>query len=83
MRDELGKYMSDAQCTTCHGKRLKPEALSVRVADMDISVTGEMSIRDALARFEQLGTELSDKEMEIASRILKDCLLYTSDAADE
>ena len=72
MRDELGKYMSDAQCTTCHGKRLKPEALSVRVADMDISVTGEMSIRDALARFEQLGTELSDKEMEIASRILKE-----------
>jgi len=72
MRDELGKYMSDAQCTTCHGKRLKPEALSVRVADMDISVTGEMSIRDALVRFEQLGTELSDKEMEIASRILKE-----------
>ena len=72
MRDGLGKYMSDAQCTTCHGKRLKPEALSVRVADMDISVTGEMSIRDALARFKQLGTELSDKEMEIASRILKE-----------
>ena len=72
MREELGKYMSDAQCTTCHGKRLKPEALSVRVGDMDISVTGEMSIRDALARFEQLGTELSDKEMEIASRILKE-----------
>ena len=72
MREELGKYMSDAQCTTCNGKRLKPEALSVRVGDMDISITGEMSIRDALARFEQLGTELSDKEMEIASRILKE-----------
>jgi len=72
MREELGKYMSDARCTTCNGKRLKPEALSVRVGDMDISVTGEMSIRDALARFEQLGTELSEKEMEIASRILKE-----------
>ena len=72
MREELGKYMSDAQCETCHGKRLKPEALSVRVGDMDISVTGEMSIRDALARFERLGTELSEKEMEIASRILKE-----------
>jgi len=72
MREELGKYMSDAQCATCHGKRLKPEALSVRVGDMDISVTGEMSIRDALARFEKLGEELSEKEMEIASRILKE-----------
>ncbi|MDB2438213.1 excinuclease ABC subunit UvrA [Hellea sp.] len=72
MREELGKYMSNAQCETCHGKRLKPEALSVRVGDMDISVTGEMSIRDALARFVKLGEELSDKEMEIASRILKE-----------
>ncbi|WP_026940687.1 excinuclease ABC subunit UvrA [Hellea balneolensis] len=72
MREELGKYMSDAQCTTCQGKRLKPEALSVRVADMDISVTQEMSIKDALTRFEELGTELSEKDMEIASRILKE-----------
>ena len=72
MRDELGKYMSDAQCETCHGKRLKREALSVRVADMDISVTQAMSIKDALARFVKLGNELSGKDMEIASRILKE-----------
>ena len=72
MREELSKYMSDAQCETCEGKRLRPEALCVRVADMDISVTGEMSIRDALARFEKLGRELSKKDMEIAERILKE-----------
>ena len=72
MREELSKYMSDAQCATCSGKRLRPEALCVRVADMDISVTGEMSIQDAHARFEQLGKELSKKDMEIAERILKE-----------
>ena len=72
MREELAKYMSDAQCETCHGKRLKPEALSVRVADMDISVTQAMSIKDALARFIKLDEELSGKDMEIASRILKE-----------
>ncbi len=72
MREELSKYMSDAQCETCHGKRLRPEALSVKVADMDISITGEMSIRDAYARFEKLGTDLTDKQMEIAERILKE-----------
>ena len=72
MREELAKYMSDAQCETCHGKRLKPEALSVRVADMDISVTQAMSIKDALARFVKLDEELSGKDMEIASRILKE-----------
>ncbi|MEP1230198.1 MAG: excinuclease ABC subunit UvrA, partial [Litorimonas sp.] len=72
MREDLSKYMSDAQCETCHGKRLRPEALCVRVADMDISITGEMSIADALARFEKLSSELSDKDMKIAERILKE-----------
>jgi len=72
MRDELGKYMSDAPCESCEAKRLRPEALSVKVAGMDISEPGEMSIRDAYARFEKLSTELSDKDMEIAERILKE-----------
>ena len=48
MREELGKYMSDAQCSTCVGKRLKPEALCVKIAAMDITETGDMSIRNAL-----------------------------------
>ena len=72
MREELSKYMSDAQCATCTGKRLKPEALCVRVGDMDISVTGEMSIKDALERFDRLGRELTKQQMEIAERILKE-----------
>ena len=39
---------------------------------MDISVTGEMSIKDALTRFEKLGKELTKQQMEIAQRILKE-----------
>ena len=74
MREELSKYMSDAQCETCEGKRLRPEALSVRVADMDISIPGELSIKEAYTRFDQLRTTLSKKEMEIAERILKEIL---------
>ena len=74
MREELSKYMSDAQCDTCEGKRLRPEALSVRVADMDISIPGELSIKDAYDRFDRLRTTLSAKEMEIAERILKEIL---------
>ena len=72
MREELGKYMSSAKCDSCKGKRLKPEALSVKVAGMDISVTSEMSIQDADARFAALNDELSAKDMEIAERILKE-----------
>jgi excinuclease ABC subunit A len=72
MREELGKYMSNAPCEACDSKRLRPEALSVKVAGMDISEPGDMSIRDAYARFQKLGSELSDKDMEIAERILKE-----------
>ena len=74
MREELSKYMSDARCETCDGKRLRPEALSVRVADMDISIPGELSIKEAYERFDGLQKTLSKKEMEIAQRILKEIL---------
>ena len=72
MRDELGKYMSSARCETCGGKRLKPEALSVKIAGMDISETGEMSIANALKCFEELPKKLTKKQMEIAVRIIKE-----------
>ncbi|WP_298917516.1 excinuclease ABC subunit UvrA [uncultured Algimonas sp.] len=72
VREELSKYQSDSPCETCDGKRLKPEALSVRVGGMDISIPGEMSIAHALDHFEGLKTSLSDKDLEIAERILKE-----------
>lgn len=72
VREELGKYMSDSPCETCDGKRLKPEALSVKIAGMDISGPGEMSIAHSLEHFEGLKTALSAKDMEIAERILKE-----------
>lgn len=72
VRDDLGKYMSDSQCDACGGKRLRPESLCVKVAGMDISEPGDMSIQDAYTRFQKLGTELSEKDMEIAERILKE-----------
>ncbi len=72
MREELGKYMSSAKCDSCDGKRLKAEALCVKVAGMDITVTSDMSIKLAYDRFNALKTELSAKDMEIAERILKE-----------
>jgi len=51
-REELSKYMSDARCETCEGKRLRPEALSVRVADMDISA--ERILKEILDRLKFL-----------------------------
>ena len=71
-RDFLSKFQSSAFCETCEGKRLRPEALAVKIMGMDITETGDMSIKHAQERFEKLGKELSKKDMEIAERILKE-----------
>jgi excinuclease ABC subunit A len=72
MRDELGKYMSDAKCSSCAGKRLKPEALSVRVANMEISEVSDISIKSALKKFSEIPSYLNDKDKKIGERILKE-----------
>jgi excinuclease ABC subunit A len=73
-RDLLSKFQSSARCETCKGKRLRPEALAVKIEGMDITETGNLSIKNAEARFKKLGTELSKKDMEIAERILKEIM---------
>ncbi len=72
VRDFLAKFQSSAKCETCQGKRLRPEALAVKIVGMDITETGDMSISHAKDRFEKLATELSGKDLEIAERILKE-----------
>ncbi len=72
VREELGRYQSDTPCEVCHGKRLKPEALAVKIAGMDISAVSMLAIRPARDWFTALESSLSDKQMEIARRILKE-----------
>src|SRR3546814_7965581 len=33
MREELGKYQTAQPCETCHGARLRPEPLAVKIAE--------------------------------------------------
>ncbi|HRQ77352.1 MAG TPA: excinuclease ABC subunit UvrA [Gemmatimonadaceae bacterium] len=49
VRAELEAYMVVGVCPACHGRRLKPDSLSVTIADKDIGAFTEMSTRDALA----------------------------------
>ena len=72
VREDLQRFQSAQPCETCHGKRLKPEALAVRVAGNDISDATEQSIRDAYAWFDTIEATLSAKDQEIARRILKE-----------
>src|SRR3546814_1293886 len=54
MREELSKYQAAQPCEVCHGARLKPEALAVKVAMRDISSVTCLSVVDALAFFQAL-----------------------------
>ena len=58
MREELSKYQSAAPCETCHGARLRPEPLSIKIAGEDISMSTRRSVRHALDWFSTLEEKL-------------------------
>ena len=66
----LEKFMRSRKCPECEGKRLKEKILSVRINDVNINDVTEMSIIKCAEFFEKL--KLTDKEMEIATLILKE-----------
>jgi len=72
VREELGRFQSETPCEVCHGKRLKPEALAVKVAATDIAEVSRLSIKHAHDWFTALDGKLTDKQMEIGRRILKE-----------
>jgi len=53
-RSEIEKYMVVKTCPTCQGKRLKPEALAVKVAEKNIDQIVNMSIEDCRSFFNQI-----------------------------
>src|SRR6185369_1086079 len=71
-REDLQKYFTDVPCKACHGARLKPEALCVKIAGKTISDVAELSIRAAGTWVTELPTDLTAKQKEIATRILKE-----------
>ncbi|MEK9922503.1 MAG: excinuclease ABC subunit UvrA [Rhodospirillales bacterium] len=72
VREELSKFMSAAACATCKGKRLKPEALAVKIDMRDISEVTDFSVAKAKDWFLELPKTLSPKQLEIGERILKE-----------
>ena len=64
------RFMREVTCPTCQGKRLKPEALAVRVDGKNICEITAMQVSAAKAFFDQI--HLSDKEKIIAKDVLKE-----------
>lgn len=72
VREELGRFQAVTHCDACNGLRLKPEALAVKIDDLNISQATTKSIKTAGAWFDGLEKKLTKKQMQIAARILKE-----------
>ena len=66
----LRQYQTAQECPTCHGTKLQPEALQVRIAGRSIAEVSELPISALIAWLEEL--VLSPMEREIAAHILKE-----------
>ena len=71
-REELGKYFSDVPCEACHGHRLKPEALCVKIGGKHIGEIAELSVKGAGEWFASVPDALNKQQNEIAGRVLKE-----------
>lgn len=74
VREEFSKYQSASTCEFCGGKRLKPEALAVKICGFDIMDASQMSIKAALEWFSGVEAQLTPKKAEIAHKILKEII---------
>src|SRR5262245_3347141 len=69
-QEELEPFRMLRECPTCHGERLKPESLAVRVKGRRISDYVNLPISEAVEVFD--GFALTERESLIASRVLRE-----------
>ena len=70
LREEIEEFMNEQHCPACHGARLKPEALAVRVGGWSITDITGMAIEQLISELETL--QLDDRQATIARPILKE-----------
>jgi excinuclease ABC subunit A len=75
VRLELEEFMRERPCTTCGGKRLKPESLAVTLAGQNLGDVVQLSITEALDFFENVPVRNNGNpglDPQIAAPILKE-----------
>ncbi len=80
VREEMEQYQNNRACGTCHGYRLREEALAVKIGSAKDGAPGhrhvgqvvQMSIREAHEWCETVPAALSKQNNEIARAILKE-----------
>lgn len=76
MRKEIGQFMQKQQCPDCLGKRLKEQALGVKISGLNIAELTALPIEDAIDWVESIRAEgvLSEQELLIADSIVKEII---------
>ncbi len=69
-RERVEQYMRQIPCPACKGARLRPESLAVTVGEINIAELTAKSVRNAVVFLHDL--QLSDRDMQIAERVLKE-----------
>ena len=70
--EEIQKYMVATPCKSCHGARLKPFPLAVKIMDKNIHELCKMPIVNSFEFISNLFLELDDFKMKIAKQLLEE-----------
>ncbi len=71
-REWMTQYMSATVCSVCHGKRLRPESLAVKLAGWSIADFTTLSLSSARPAVDEILAELGERQKEIAARPLEE-----------
>ena len=71
-REWMTQYMSATVCSVCHGRRLRPESLAVKLAGWSIADFTGLSLSSARPAVDKILVELSERQKEIAARPLEE-----------
>lgn len=72
MKAEYETYMRMTPCPSCHGQRLKKEALAVTIGDLNIYEMTNMSVADLLNFLSTADLKLSSQMMQVGDQILRE-----------
>ena len=87
VKQKLEKYLELVPCKTCSGKRLKPEALAVKIGPYSITDLTSISVSETLFHIEKImglsknikeKISLSEKQKQIGELVLKEIRLRLS-----
>jgi len=71
-REWMTQYMSATVCGVCHGKRLRPESLAVKLGGWSIADFTGLSLSMARPAVDKIVGQLNDRQKEIAARPLEE-----------